>query len=90
MPIMTVLDTLLALVSLVGLGLLTGGLAVIFVLQIPVFRQRYPAAMPVGLRTLLVGVALVAVTGFLVNQRGAALRVANKYILKEVINASSL
>ncbi|MEM7738368.1 MAG: hypothetical protein AAF267_21540 [Deinococcota bacterium] len=90
MPIMTVLDTLLALASLVGLGLLTFGLVVVLVLQVPILRQRYPAAMPVGLRTLLIGVAVVAVTGFLVNQRGAALRVANKYILKEVINASSL
>jgi hypothetical protein len=87
---MTVLDTLLALVSLVGLGLLIGGLVIVLMLQIPKVRQRYPVAMRVGLRTLFVGAGIVVVTALLVNQRGAALRVADKYILKEVINASSL
>lgn len=79
------LDSVLALVTLVGVGFLLIGLIMVLLLRLTPLKMRFPAAMRTGLRALLVGGVMVGVCLVFINNRGAQFRVAQKNLNKEVI-----
>jgi len=80
------LDHLLALIALVGVGCLLVGAVMVILLRFTPLKQRFPAAMRSGLRTLLAGSVLTIACLLFINWRGAQFRVAQKHLSKEVIH----
>lgn len=85
---MTWFDNFLALLALVGMGLVIVGVLMVVLLRFPLLQKRFPAAMRTGLRSLFIGGVLVALCLVFMNGRGAQFRVTQKHLTKEVINAS--
>ena len=83
------LDSLFALITLVGVGVLLFGLLMVVLLRVPALKRRFPAAMRTGVRALLIGSVLVVMCMVFVNWRGAQFRVAQKHLSKEVIHGAS-